>query len=167
MTIIWDDDYEPAPWSQRDRRLSKRSETIAELISSLAVDPRAAGRLIGVRREPAFDQTSSTFLSATWAETGMPAVIKLNVTPWEVYWMRSLGDRAPDLVPRILASGEELGRHDVRWLALERVPHRLSPAWGDRLYDLLAGAAVRFQEAARSIDHRFIGLCAPTTRPTR
>ncbi len=161
MTDIWDNDYEPAPWAQRDRRLSTRSEAVAELIANLAVDPRAAGRLTEVRREPSFDQAASMFLSATWADTGMPAVVKLNVSPSEMHWMLSLGERVPDLVPRVLAGGEKIGRHDVRWLALERVPHRLSHAWGDRRYDLLAEAAVRFQEAARSFDHRFVGVVCP------
>ncbi len=161
MTDIWDNDYEPAPWAQRDRRLSTRSEAVAELIANLAVDPRAAGRLTEVRREPSFDQAASMFLSATWADTGLPAVVKLNVSPSEMHWMLSLGGRVPDLVPRVLAGGERIGRHDVRWLALEWVPHRLSHAWGDRLFDLLAEAAVRFQEAARSLDHRFVGVVCP------
>ena len=60
MTNIWDDDYEPAPWAQRDWRLSTRSEVLAELISALAVDPRTAGRLTEAHREPAFDQATST-----------------------------------------------------------------------------------------------------------
>jgi hypothetical protein len=156
MTNIWDDDFDPAPWAQRDRRLSTRGEAVAELISSLAVDPRAAGRLTAVRREPSFDQAASMFLSATWADTGLPAIVKLNVSPSEMHWMLALGERVPDLVPRVLAGGERLGRHDVRWLALERLPHRLTYEWSDRRYDLLAGAAVRFQEAARSLDHRFV-----------
>jgi hypothetical protein len=161
MMDIWDDDYSAAPWAQRDRRLSTRSEAVAELISALAVDSRTAHRHIQVRREPAFDQAASMFFSATWAETGMPALVKLNVSPWELHWMRSLGERTPDLVPQVLTGGERLGRYEVRWLALERVPHRLSHAWGDRLFDLLAGAAVRFQEAARLLDHRYIGIVCP------
>lgn len=161
MTAIWDNDFAPAPWAQRDRRLSTRSEVMAELISTLAVDPRTAGRLTEVRREPAFDQATSTFLAATWADTGLPAIVKLNVSPGEMHWMLSLGERAPGLVPRVLAGGEKLGRHAVRWLALERLPHVLSYAWGDRRYDLLAGAAVRFQEAVRSLDHRFVGVVCP------
>src|SRR5262245_50839297 len=156
MMNIWDSDYTPAPWAQRDRRLSTRSEAIVELIAALAVDPRTAGRLAEVRREPGFDQAASTFFSAVWADTGMPAIVKLNVSPGELHWMRSLGEHAPDLVPRVLAGGETLGHHDVRWLVLERLPHRLSGAWGDRFYDLLAEAAVRFQAAARAIDQRFV-----------
>lgn len=129
---------------------------MAELIATLAVDPRTAGRLAEVQREPGFDQAASTFFSAVWADTGMPAIVKLNVSPGELHWMRSLGEHAAHLVPRVLAGGETLGRHDVRWLVLERLPYRLSSAWGDRCYDLLAEAAVRFQEAARALDHRFV-----------
>lgn len=161
MTNIWDNDFEPAPFAQRDRRLSTRGEVTAELLSVLAVGPLTAGCLTEVHREPSFDQAASTFLSATWADTGMPAIVKLNVSPWELHWMLSLGERAPDLVPQVLAGGERLGRHSVGWLVLERVPHVLSDAWGDRRYDLLAGAAVRFQEAARSLDHRFVGVVCP------
>src|SRR6476659_4771243 len=102
MTNIWDNDYAPAPWAQRDRRLSTRSEAIAELIATLAVDPRTAGRLAEVEREPAFDQAASTFFSAVWADTGMPAIVKLNVSPWELHWMLSLGEHTANLVPRVL-----------------------------------------------------------------
>lgn len=156
MTKIWDDNYTPAPWAQRDRRLSTRSEATAELIATLAADPRTAGRLAEVQREPGFDQAASTFFSATWADTRMPTIVKLNVSPQELHWMRSLGEQTTNLVPQVLASGETLGHHDVRWLVLERLPHRLSGAWGDRLYDLLAEAAVRFQTAARALDQRFV-----------
>lgn len=167
MTDIWDHEYEPAPWAQAAGRLSTRSEAIEELIAALAVNPRAAGRFAEVRWETSIDQAATTFLAATWAPTGMPAIVKRNVTPWELHWMRSFGERAPNLVPRVLASGETLGRHAVRWLALERLPRTLTSAWGDRRYDLLAAAAVRFQEAARSLDHRFLGVvCAHSTAET-
>ena len=149
MTNIWDDAYVPAPWAQRERRLSTSSEAIAELRATLAADPRTAGRLADVRREPALDQAASTFFAGVWADTRTPALVKLNISPGELHWMRSLGAQAADLVPRVLAGGATLGRHDVRWLALERVPHRLSGAWGDRCYALLAETAVRFRGAAR------------------
>ena len=128
MTNIWDDDYAPAPWAQRDRRLSTRSEAIAELIATLAADPRTAGRIAEVQREPGFDQAAYTFFSATWADMRMPAIVKLNISPQELHWMRSLGEQTTNLVPQVLASGETLGHHDVRWLVLERLPHRLSAA---------------------------------------
>jgi hypothetical protein len=164
MTDIWDGDYGPVPWGQRGRRLSTRREAVAEVVASLAADPRTAGRLTEVRREPAFDQAASTFYSAVWADSGMPAIVKLNVSPQELHWMRSLGEQTTNLVPRVLAGGEALGRHDVRWLVLERLPHRLSDAWGDRLYDLLAEATVRFQAAARALDQRFVYVeCAHST----
>jgi hypothetical protein len=85
-------------------------------------------------------------------------LVKLNADPWELHWMLALSERALDLVPRVLAGGERIGPYAVRWLVLEQIPHLLSHTWGDRMYDLLAAAAVRFQLAARAIERRFVGM---------
>jgi hypothetical protein len=42
--------------------------------------------------------------------------------------------------------------------AFQQIPHLLSHAWGDRMYDLLASAAVRFQQAAQALERRFVGM---------
>jgi hypothetical protein len=88
----------------------------------------------------------------------MATFVKLNISPWELYWMRALGAHAPDLAPRVLASGAQLGEYALRWLVLEKAPYQLNHAWGERMYDLLAEAAVRFQVAAQAIDRRFTAI---------
>jgi hypothetical protein len=135
------------------------------LIAALGAEAPTAGRLIELQLEPRPEHTRSLFLTGTDSATGMPAFVKLNISPWELYWMRALGAHAPDLAPRVLASGEQLGGYELRWLVLEKVPYRLSQAWGERTYDLLAEAAVRFHMAAQSIDRRFTGIeCLDATQ---
>ena len=108
-----------------------------------------------MQREPEFDQAASTFFSATWADTGMPALMKLNVSPGSCTGCGCSGRTLRTWCRASWPVGRRSGATTCAgWL--ERLPYRLSGAWGDRLYDLLAEAAVRFQAAARALDHRFV-----------
>jgi hypothetical protein len=161
MTNIWEDDFAPPLWDRsyiREKRLSTQPEVVATLIAAFGGDPQTSTRLTDLRREPPPEHTAHLLLSATWAPTGMPVLVKVNASAGELHWMPALGQRAPDLVPQVLAGGERIGPYAVRWLVLEQLPQMLSHAWGDRMYDLLAAAAVRFQQAAQSIERRFVGL---------
>lgn len=166
MVTIWDEDFEPAAWRGAPSRLSAKPEVVASLIAALGDEVGMAGRLAELRLEARPEHTQSLFLTGTDSATGMGLFVKLNITPWELYWMRALGEHAPDLVPRVLASGERLGRDELRWLVLERAPYQLlNPTWGERVYDLLAEAAVSFHIAAQSIDRRFTGMeCLDATQ---
>ncbi len=167
MIKIWEEEYSPPLWDRayrRNRRLSKRAEVINALITAFRSDQQISGHLTGLRHEPSPEYTSHQFLYATWDSTGIPVVVKLNADPWELYWMAATDKHSPGLVPRVLASGEHIGSYAVRWLAMERIPHMLSHEWGDRMYDVLARAAVRFQAAARALDRRYVGqVCFHST----
>jgi hypothetical protein len=66
---------------------------------------------------------------ATWRPDGQSdacpqAMVKLPVGPVELRWSRLLsppGDPDP-VVPRMLASGDELGGYDLGWIIVERLP---------------------------------------------
>jgi len=94
--------------------------------------------------------------------TGTPArvrlatrelVVKFPVSATELHWFRQLGERG-DSVARLIASGDCLGDRsdglDIRWIALERLPHETPPHTPDpRETERLAAAAARFAHAAR------------------
>ncbi len=98
--------------------------------------------------------------------TGTPArvrlatrelVVKLPVTATELHWFRQLGERG-DSVARLIASGDRLGDpvgdpvgdRDIRWIALERLPHETPLHTPDpRDTERLAAAAARFAHATR------------------
>lgn len=158
MTQIYEDNSGPATGSAANRRLSVAPAAIAALIAALQAEPSIAGQLIDLELKPQPENKQTLYLTGSNAVSGMPVFVKLNVTPWELHWMRTLGTHAPDLVPQVLAGGERLGVYALKWLVLERVPYQMGAAWGDRMYDLLAEAAVRFQIAAQSLDRRFTGI---------
>ncbi len=135
---------------------------VAALIAALATDPRTAGRLVDLHPTQPAAHTHRLFLGGIWSAGDLPVLVKLDASPWELHWMLALGEQAPELVPWVLAGGERLGSRPLRWLVLERVPHLLSAAWGsawgDRRFDLLAEAAVRFQVAAQGVDRCYVGM---------
>ncbi len=161
MINIWEEGFSPPLWDRpyiQNRRLITEPEVVAALVTAFNSDQQTSGRLTNLRFEPPPEQMAHLFLFATWAPAGTPVVVKLNAAPWELYWMMAIDRHSPGLVPRVFASGEHIGLYAVRWLVLERIPHPLSHAWDERLYDLLARAAVRFQTAARVLDQRYVSL---------
>lgn len=158
MTTIWEDDLASAAWSP-SRRLSAAPDAVAALVVALHSEPHLAGRLVELRLAPRPEHTRALYLTGRDAATGLAVFVKMNVSPWELHWMRALGAQVSDLVPQVLASGAQLGGYAVAWLVLERVPYQLlDDEWGDRRFDLLAEAAVSFQVAAQGIDRRFTGM---------
>lgn len=95
---------------------------------------------------------------ADWHESGdgddgdRRAVVKLPVPPVELQWLRRLQPtdaNTTPAVPRLLASGEEIGRYDFAWVVLERMDRGpLDGSWGGAEVELLLDAAVRFHAAA-------------------
>ncbi len=166
---FWDRPPYSSLWSgppnRRGRRLRRQPDVITALIAAFESDPQTARQLAGLHYEQPPEYTSHAFLYATWKATGIPVIVKLNVDPWERYWMTAIDRLAPALVSRVFAGGEHIGPYALRWLVLEHLPYALSHEWGNRLYDLLAASAVRFQAAARMIDRRYVGLvCFHSTR---
>jgi hypothetical protein len=150
---LWD-----GPRYQRSQRLRRQPDVIAALIAAFQSDPQTAGQFRNLHFEPPPEHSSHLFLYATLNQTDTPVIVKLSVDPWERYWMTSIDRTAPGLVSRVFAGGECIGPYPLCWLALEHVPYALSHDWGDRMYELLAEAAVRFQAAARVIDRRYVGM---------
>jgi hypothetical protein len=80
------------------------------------------------------------------------AMAKLPIPPQELRWLERLQPQhhaAGDVVPRLLASGWELGGYDLAWVVMERLPHGpLDASWQGQEWDHLIDALVRFQQAA-------------------
>lgn len=103
--------------------------------------------------------------SPTPGATAIPVVIKMPVGPVEHRWTTLLSSEAPDAVtPRVLASGTELGGHDLAWLVIERLPGQpvaanLSP---QACADVLASAARWQRDAMLAAARAGLPLHAPT-----
>lgn len=169
---IWETDRRPAsfwdaapyaglwegPPGRSHKRLSRSPEVVTALLAAFQSDPQTAGQLVDLYYTPPPEYTAHTFLFGTWKASGTPVIVKLDADPWEQYWMSAIDRAAPGLVSRVFAGGERIGAHPLRWLALQRLPYALSHDWGERMYDLLAASAARFQQAARGIETRYTGL---------
>lgn len=156
---LWEYESSSPSWDrpyQRRRRLSSQAEVIAALVAAFTADSRMASHLVGLHHEPSPEYTAHQFLFATWVPENIPVMIKLGAEPMESYWMSAIDRQAPGLVPRILAGGDDIGAYSVPWLVMEQIPQALSHDWGERMYDLLADAAARFQTAACAIDARYV-----------
>ncbi|UCD75168.1 MAG: aminoglycoside phosphotransferase family protein, partial [Phycisphaerales bacterium] len=80
-------------------------------------------------------------------------VLKLPVVQRELTWMRRLQstDDPSPIVPRLYASGEELGGYDLAWIVIEHLPHGpLGLRWHADHVPRIAKAAARFQKAAKA-----------------
>lgn len=85
-------------------------------------------------------------------KTGLVVMIKVGTSARENFWCNELCRLAPDLVPRVYASGSRLGRIDVHWLASEAIPFGpLGNAWHGREFELLLDAGIRFYQQAEKI----------------
>lgn len=130
--------------------LADEPEVIGFLHEQLCREPVLAA-LSEIQYEQRTTGDMGTFFRAVWAPTGESVVVKLNASAMELDWMSAVSSRAPDLVPRVYASGRRLGEVDVGWLVLRRVPHPLDSGSPADCRRLMLSAA-RFQQVARDID---------------
>ena len=90
------------------------------------------------------------WFACTW--DGADALVKVNVTERERWWMATMSDGVPDAVAHVHASGTDLDGLDIRWLVLERLgvrpPDPPTQQWCGATLD----AALVFQTAARTLD---------------
>lgn len=94
-------------------------------------------------------------LACIWRATETPVLIKLGVNANQLYWTQRMAAVAPDLVPVLYASGEELGDLSIGWTIMERIAFGpLGPAWNGDEFEMLLAAAVRFQRATRTVEPR-------------
>lgn len=135
--------------------------------------PDGGAHSMGVHLEPVLRKTCNGRLSSInwfrtdWQRGGaltgyahyqdddgldQPVVVKMPVPPVELAWLKRLQE-APDVVPRLHASGEALNGYDMAWVVMERLPHGpLGAAWDGAEFDLLVDAIVRFHAAADAVN---------------
>ncbi len=77
-------------------------------------------------------------------------VIKLPIGPQELIWTRRLQESSEELVvPRLFASGSELGGYDLAWLVMECLPTGpLALRWHENHVQRIAAAAAKFYASA-------------------
>ena len=103
--------------------------------------------------EQVWRASGGTHMTGTWRATGTPVLIKLGIDMNQFYWTRQMVATAPDLVPTLYASGDQLGNHPINWIVMERIAvGSLGPEWQGHEFSMVLEAAVRFQQAARLID---------------
>jgi hypothetical protein len=147
------------------RRPARSPEAIARLTRLLIRKPTVAGRLRHVgpgaqtRASPTW--SGATVLDGEWVPADrdgatdhdpVPVLVKLGAGAREVHWAGRLARHAPDVIPTVYAAGQTLGGRPLPWLVLERCPLRLDYAWGERLFEMLLDAGVRFQLASRRLE---------------
>lgn len=76
-------------------------------------------------------------------------IVKVPVGRTELRWMKHLQTGDPDqVVPRLLASGHQLGIYDICWIVIEALPFGpMASNWTDAFVPRLAHAAARFYVA--------------------
>ncbi len=78
-------------------------------------------------------------------------MVKAGVSDGEIYWTTELAKVAPDLFPKVFASGHVPS--GIGFLVSERVRYGpFGPLWQGREFDLLLEAAARFYRAAQSVE---------------
>lgn len=157
---LWD--RNTAGMVQMGRRLSTMPQALTRLEYLLQAEPALRGRLVELVSAPI--ASGSLFFTGRWRDTsgaggvsgsteGTPVIVKLNCTPWDVFWVSALsvpGDPTA-LVPTVFASGEVLGGVSIRWLVLERLPHKLNEFPRKVKWDMLAEAAARVHAVASRV----------------
>ena len=160
---LWDAEYVPSASAQHRRRLARDSASLARLAALLTTDPGLAGKLRHVTPELDLSK-QALFFSGTWSEVVTPVLAKLDPMPREFFWLTAPGMSAhapgdsaaagddAGAVPVIFASGDTLSGVPVRWLVMERLPHRLvrNATW-DARWDMIAAAGARFQAVASHV----------------
>jgi hypothetical protein len=134
------------------RRISRRPEVLAALAELVRRDSRLEILVTKPRADLQDWSATGVHDTGTWHATGESVFLKLGVTDAELFWTRWLTSHAPDLVPTLLASGDQLGPspgRDVGWIVTEKLPYGLDPSWQGNEFAMLLEAGVRFQEAAR------------------
>jgi hypothetical protein len=119
-------------------RLVLAAPAITSAASQIVPDPQPWG-------------SSGLHFSARLAGSDELALLKVNVPADQLWWARQLARSAPELLPRVYASGDTLGGERLGWVLWERVRNGLHPGWAGREFDMLLEAGVRFQIAARPL----------------
>jgi hypothetical protein len=80
-----------------------------------------------------------------------PLLLKINVSPKQLWWTEQLARVEPELLPHVYATGVLPDTEPLGWVLWERIPNGLHPGWQGREFDMLLEAGVRFQLAAYTL----------------
>jgi hypothetical protein len=135
-------------------RMMRSPAALAALRAAVERDLGSMALAMSVQ-EQEWSASGGLHLVGTWRESDTPVLIKLGVNLNQLYWTRQIAATAPDLIPKLYASGEKLGDLQIGWTAMERIAFGpLGPAWNGQEFGMLLDAAVRFQRVTRAIEPR-------------
>jgi hypothetical protein len=111
-------------------------------------DPVLDALLDGVAADP---PEQERIFRPRWRADSSRCVLKIGLGDLEAVWMPAIASRCDDVVPRLLAQGDRLGRRPQRWLVMEDLPHRGRSDVVDTARAIMHQAA-RFQQQATELD---------------
>lgn len=110
---IWDEAWVPPSWSQSHRRV-RRDAGVPDRLAALVQEAVGADKIVRL------DVHSGSLLYSAELD-GREVILKLDVTERALYWTRTLSEHCPTISPKVIASGDQLGALEVRWLVMERL----------------------------------------------
>ena len=149
-----------------DGRVSRSGAVLGEILK--AANQTEAITAIASDIQPFLQEYGmvAVHLRGLHRKTGLVVIIKVGTSTRENFWCNELNRFAPDLVPKVYASGSRLGRIDVHWLALEAIPFGpLGSAWNGREFELLLDAGIRFYQQAEKIQDPSLNETTPMEVP--
>jgi hypothetical protein len=127
---IWDETWAPASWSQSQRRVRRDN----------GIPDRLAGSVqeaVGIHEILRLDVHSDSLLYRAELD-GREVILKLDVSERALYWTRTLSEHCPTISPKLIASGDQLGDLDVRWVVMERL--EAPPDFAEQLVDAVTAS---------------------------
>jgi hypothetical protein len=129
----------------------KTREVVEHLHHLLLAEPAITSVVSEIEPDPQVWGQSALHFSTRLIDSGEPALLKLNVGRDQLWWTRSLAQAYPELLPRVFATGEDVGGASLGWVLWERVRGGLYPGWEGREFTMLLEAGVKFQVASHTL----------------
>ena len=135
---------------QADGKTVRRTDEAIEYITALLISETSQ---VLTDIQPALQEwgIQAIHFTARLSETSSPIIVKVGISPDELFYAQQLDKKEPELVPTVYASGR-LAEMDICWAAFELIPYGpLGPLWEGNEYDLMIEAGVKFQRLAQKI----------------